>query len=98
MTQEFDFQIVARREVGMPSLRGQGMKMTAIVVQNRLPETGPGRDQCLVAGMALDALVEGAELVVFECEDAVGRGFEIVKQNQRIELERAPQFAAVDHP
>src|SRR3989304_3948414 len=48
--------------------------------------------------MALDGVVEGAELVVFEREDAVSRGLEIVKQRQRIELERAPQFAAVDHP
>src|SRR3989304_2137553 len=48
--------------------------------------------------MARLALIKQAELVVFQREDAVGSRFEVVEQSQRIELERAPQFAAVDHP
>ncbi len=98
MAQQFDFKLVARREIGVAAFGCQRTKMLAVVVQDRLSQTGAGGDQRLVPRLAHGALVERTERIIVQGENTVGAGFKIVEQGHVVEIERPAQLRGIDHP
>ena len=98
MAQQFDFKLIARRKVGVAAFGRQRTKMLAVVVQDRLSQTGAGGNQRLAPRLARGALVERTERIVVQGENTVGAGFKIVEQGHVVEVERPAHLRGIDQP
>src|SRR5437867_4358305 len=101
MPKEFHLEGSSWPEVCMTALGSKRAVAASVPVENRLSQAGPCRNDRSIGLFLRKPWVEGRKLAGIELQNPVSRGFEIVDQRDRIEIQATsdfPRAAIVGHP
>src|SRR5579862_9563682 len=98
VAEQFDFQLIPRREIRVPAFTGEGMMPKTIPIKPGDAEAGPGRDHRAISIGVVRSGVQRDQILRLQRIDAVRIGFKIIDQADGVELELRRQFARINGP
>src|SRR5205823_15036023 len=98
VAQQRDLLFVARREVGVPALGGDGAVALPVPEDAGHPQYRAGGDEGAMAGAPALAFVQGVQLLRLQALDAVSGRFQIVDESDALDADSAGELLCIHDP